>query len=136
MPAALPPEALATPPAIMARAPECHILSPEEAQVAFHRLRARLPGTAFAGAAPSQVCGMVRVMLQRGTVAYTDATGRYFLLALALDTHVGSPADLSEDIDSAIEARSQYPSEPIPGVARPSDYTPPPLQSKPTLFQK
>ena len=119
MPMDMPPAAVMNPPAHIAGVPECRILSPQEAQVAFERLRKRLPGTAFASAAPSQVCGLVRVQLQRGSVAYTDPTGRYFLLALALDTHRGEPADLSEEIEEAIDARSQFPADPAPGVMLP-----------------
>lgn len=111
MPAVLPPN-LTPPPAIVAPAPACHLLSKEEALVAFQRLRKRLPSTEFAGARPSEICGMVRVELARGTVAYTDATGRYFLLAFALDTHRGSPADTSETIDKVIDARSTNPMTP------------------------
>lgn len=133
----LPPEVV-TPPAYVAKAPapECRILSPEEAQAAFMRLRQRLPGTAFAGATPSEVCGLVRVQLQRGTVAYTDATGRYFLLALALDTHRGSPADNSEQLEQAIDARSQFPAEAPAGVTKPADQRREPLQSKATTRLK
>jgi len=116
MPAALPPPPMTVPPALIAPAPECRYLSDAEAQTAFARLRANLPSTKFANARPSEVCGMVRVQLERGTVAYTDSTGRYFLLAFALDTHRGSPADNEEKVESAIENRQSFPSQAIPGV--------------------
>lgn len=116
MPLDLPPN----PPAFVVPAPECRILSYPEAQVAYQRLRQRLPSTAFAGAQPSEVCGLVRVQLAHGTIAYTDATGRYLLLALALDTHRGSPADVSEALDQAVEARSSFPQQAIPGVLPPA----------------
>lgn len=98
--------------AYVAPAPECRYLTNSEAQAAFERLRARLPGTAFDHARPSEVCGLVRVQLARGTVAYTDATGRYFLLAFALDTHKGSPADQETAIEHAIEARETFQGSP------------------------
>lgn len=119
MPADIPPQML-NPPAIVAPAPACHYLSQQEAQAAFARLRQRLPGTNFVSARPSEVCGLVRVQMARGSVAYTDATGRYFLLALALDTHRGSPADNDQTVEKAFEARESFPAESIPGVTRPS----------------
>lgn len=117
--AALPPEVV-NPPAIVAPAPACHYLSQQEAQAAFERLRQRLPSTHFVGARPSEVCGLVRVQMALGSVAYTDATGRYFLLALALDTHRGSPADNDQSVEKAIEERESFPAQSIPGVMRPS----------------
>lgn len=110
MPIDLPPEV--PKPVISAPAPivpECRYLSNAEAQEAFRRLKRTLPGTSFEGAAPSEVCGLARVKLTRGTVAYTDATGRYFILALALDTHKGSPADQSEAIERIIDHREKPP---------------------------
>lgn len=107
MPIDMPPQ-VPTIPAIIAKAPitpECRYLSNAEAQEAFKRLKRTLPGTSFAGAAPSEVCGLARVQLTRGTIAYTDATGRFLLLALALDTHTGSPADTSDTIERLIDER-------------------------------
>lgn len=104
MPMDLPPN-VPTPPALIAPAPECRYLTSSEAQVAFARLKQRLPSTNFANARPSEICGMVRVQLARGTVVYTDATGRYLMLAFALDTHRGEPADTSQQLEEAIVAR-------------------------------
>lgn len=119
MPAMDIPPQVAQPPALVAPAPACHYVNNSEAQRAFARLRERLPGTAFAGAKPSEICGLVRVQLARGSVAYTDATGRYFLLALALDTHKGTPADNDQSIESALEQRESFPVDPVPGVFPP-----------------
>ncbi len=108
MPAvALPPP---TPPAIHAPAParSCQ-LSDAEAQQAFDRLRRRLPSTGFIEARPSEVCGLVWLRMARGTIAYTDRSGRYLLLALALDTNKGSPADVAETLDRVIEDRESGP---------------------------
>lgn len=103
-------------PAIIAPAPECQVLSYAEAQTAYQRLRRRLPSTAFTSAQPSEICGLVRLQLARGTVAYTDATGRYLLLALALDTHRGSPADVAHHLDQAIESRASRPPQSAPSA--------------------
>lgn len=120
MPIALPP---VTPPALVAPAPECRYLSNAEAQVALARLKASLPSTQFAGAKPSEVCGLVRVQLANGSAAYTDPTGRYFLLAFALDTHKGGPADNASKIDAAIEKRQTFPSDGVPGILPPHSAT-------------
>ena len=105
--AAAPPEQSVNPVpvGVYAAAPVCHLLSNTEAQAAFARLRQRLPGTAFSGAQPSEICGVVRVQMAHGAIAYTDSTGRYFLLALALDTHRGSPADAADAVERAVASR-------------------------------
>jgi hypothetical protein len=90
-------------------APACHYLNNAEAQVAFERLKRNLPSTRFTGARPSEICGLVRVDLAGGTAAYTDATGRYFLLAFALDTNKGSPADNADTLNTQIARRQQNP---------------------------
>lgn len=128
MPLDLPPN----PPvaAIVAQAPttpECRYLSNAEAQTAFRRLKRALPGTAFDSAAPSEVCGLVRVRLSRGATAYTDATGRFFLLAFALDTHKGGPADtnqISQTIDNVLDKREQFPlNDGLPPLPFPNNTT-------------
>lgn len=95
LPPNVPVPAVAAVAAVVPPAPPCRMLTQEEARVAFERLRARLSSTAFAtpGYRPSEICGLAQITLARGSVAYTDATGRYFLLALALDTQKGGPAD-------------------------------------------
>lgn len=105
----LPPQ---NPPAIELRAAECKVLNAVQAQVAFIKLKRRLPGTAFEDARPSEICGLVWVKMKRGTIAYTDASGRYLLLALALDTHRGSPADVSEVLEREIDERETNPAFP------------------------
>jgi hypothetical protein len=117
MPMDLPPNAPQA--AYVAPAPECRYLTNQEAQVALQRLRRQLPSTSFDNARPSEICGMVRVQLASGKVVYTDATGRYLMLAFAMDTHRGSPADTSEALEQAIEQRSKYPETPIAGVSPP-----------------
>lgn len=97
-------------------APECRYLTNTEAQEAFNRLKARLPGTSFEGARPSEICGLVRVTLKNGTAVYTEPTGRYLMFTFALDTHKGSPADTSYEIERQIERRQSYPKEALPGV--------------------
>lgn len=111
--------------AIVAPAPECRFLTNSEAQVALQRLRHRLPSTAFENARPSEICGLVRIQLASGKVVYTEPTGRYLMLTFALDTHRGSPADTSEELEQAIESRSKYPEKPIQGLTPPEREAPP-----------
>lgn len=113
--AALKPVAAIAAPAI----PSCHLLTQQEADMAFERLRRSLPSTAFDNAKPSQICGLVRVQMASGKVVYTDTTGRFLLLTFALDTHRGSPADNNEQLEQQIEDRSAYPAEAIPGLTPP-----------------
>lgn len=115
------PPTLKSPPAFVAPAPECVYLSAGDAKIALERLQRRLPSTEFIDAKASQVCGMVVVRMASGRTAYTDPTGRYFLLAFAMDTHMGSPADNAEAIETATEARATFPTQTIPGIF-PQDY--------------
>jgi Disulfide bond isomerase protein N-terminus len=115
MPMDLPPSVPA-PVSYAMPAPVCRLLSAADAAEALKRLRSVLPGTEFAGARPSEVCGMVRVELASGKVAYTDPTGRYLMLAFAIDTHRGGPADNQDKLDQALETRAQFPADAIPGV--------------------
>lgn len=117
MPMDMPPNAPQA--AYMAPAPECRYVTSSEAQAALARLRRQLPSTSFDNARPSEICGMVRVELASGKVIYTEPTGRYLLLAFALDTHRGSPADTSEALEHAIEDRSKYPDKAVPGLRLP-----------------
>lgn len=96
--------------------PQCVYLTHAQAQEAFSRLRARLPGTAFDNARPSEVCGLVQVQFRNGSVAYTDPTGRYLLLAFAFDTHAGQPADMSQAVEVELDRRMTFPQTPIEGV--------------------
>ena len=105
-----------TPPAYYAPGPECNYLTNTQAQEAFQRLRSRLPGTSFDNAKPSEVCGLVRVQLSSGKIVYTDPTGRFLLLALALDTHKGEPADASSELEIQLERRQTFPENPLPGI--------------------
>lgn len=116
MPLDLPPN---PPAAYVAPAPECRYLTQAEAQVALGRLSRQLPSTRFEHAQPSEVCGLVRLQLASGKTVYTDPTGRYLLLAFALDTHRGSPADTSETLEQALEERSRYPTTAIEGLSPP-----------------
>lgn len=118
MPMDLPPNAPQA--AYVAPAPECRYLTNSEAQVALTRLRQRLPSTQFDNARPSEICGLVRVQLASGKVVYTEPTGRYLLLTFALDTHRGSPADTTDQLERAIESRSKYPDEAIPNLTPPA----------------
>lgn len=109
--------------AYVAPAPECRYLTNSEAQVALQRLRQRLPSTSFESARPSEICGLARLQMTSGKVVYTEPTGRYLLLTFAMDTHRGSPADNSNALEQAIDARSDYPETAIPGL------TPPPPEN-------
>lgn len=113
------------PAAYVAPAPECRYLTHNEAQVALQRLRRQLPSTPFDQAQPSEICGLVRVQLASGKTVYTDPTGRYLLLTFALDTHRGSPADTSEQLEQAIEERSHYPENALSGLTPPMLDEPP-----------
>lgn len=115
MPVDLPPQQGAVS-GYTAPAPECRYLTALEAQEAFNRLRSALPGTRFDHARPSEICGLVRLQLANGKTAYTDASGRYFLLAFALDTHKGGPADNDELLSQQMQARERFPKQAIPGV--------------------
>jgi hypothetical protein len=119
MPMALPPN---TPPvAIVAPAPECRYATKTEAKVALSRMRSSLPSTEFDDdARPSEICGLVRLQLANGKAVYTDLTGRYLLLTFALDTHRGSPADNSDELDKAVQSRASYPDTPLKGVVPPA----------------
>jgi hypothetical protein len=119
MPVALPPNN--APVAIVAPAPECRYATQTEARVALSRMRSSLPSTEFDNdARPSEICGLVRLQLANGKAVYTDLTGRYLLLTFALDTHRGSPADNSDELDKAVVARTQYPDTPVKGVIPPA----------------
>lgn len=115
MPIEMPPSVPAVA-AHYAPAPECRYLSTADAEAALRRIRGALPGTAFSGAKPSEVCGMIRLEMASGKFAYTDPTGRYLMLAFAIDTHRGEPADNDAAVERAVDARSQFPKEAIPGV--------------------
>ena len=54
-------------------------------------------------------------------MAYVDMSGRFFLLAFALDTHTGNPADNSDTVNVRVESGLDFPSSPIPGVFK-KDY--------------
>lgn len=123
--AALKPVPAVTAPAV----PACHLLSQDEASLAFNRLRRSLPSTSFDYARPSEICGLVMVRLASGKTVYTDTSGRYLLLTFALDTHRGSPADNSEQLEKAIDDRSSYPDQAVPGL------TPPPPAESASPFQ-
>lgn len=98
--------------------PECVYLTQTQAQVALTRLQAQLPSTSFTHAAPSEICGLVKVEMASGSTVYTDPTGRYLLLTFAFDTHQGSPADVSQQLEVQIERRQTYPDTPIPGAPK------------------
>ncbi len=119
MPMALPPHAPQA--AFTAPAPECRYATKTEAQAALSRMQAALPSTEFDhDARPSEICGLVRLQLANGKAVYTDLTGRYLLLTFALDTHRGSPADNTDELDKAVQARSSYPDTAVKGVSPPA----------------
>lgn len=53
------------------------------------RIQARLPGTRFVKAWATPVTGLYAVQMDSGRVAYTNATGTYFILGLLFDTATG-----------------------------------------------
>ena len=73
--------------------------TPEQIHVAFGVIKSRLASTSFKSAKASEVCGLLRLEMADGKIAYTDKTGRYFILGLLLDTKTGSPADASIQVD-------------------------------------
>jgi len=103
-------------PLVKAAQPECQYLTQNQAQTALNLLKAKLPSTPFESAQPSEICGLVRVQLQSGKVAYTEPTGRYLLLAFAFDTERGEPADVSAALDGEIDRRQSVPSNLPPGL--------------------
>lgn len=129
MPMDLPPTV--PPVAYVAPAPECRYVTSSEAREALARLRRQLPSTSFDNARPSEICGLIRIELASGKVVYTEPTGRYLMLAFALDTHRGSPADTSEALEHAIEDRSKYPDKAIPGLKLPPE--PPEAEDMPLM---
>jgi hypothetical protein len=90
----LPAAVLDLPPsAIHAPAPSTGRVTAVDAQKALERLKAANPGTQFVSAEPSQVPGLVKVTLAGGKLAYADKSGRYLILGVIFDMHVGTALD-------------------------------------------
>ncbi len=84
------------PPAIVARAEEHRCpasVSQAAADAALHALSKTLPQTKFIKAWPACAPGLIAVKLANGTVAYTEASGRFLLLGLVMDTATGKALD-------------------------------------------
>lgn len=52
-------------------------------------MRGKLPRTVIKAAKPSVVCGLIELQLENGNVAFTDKSGRYFIMGLMMDTATG-----------------------------------------------
>lgn len=98
-------------------APECSYLTHSQAQYALRQLQQNLPGTTFVAAGPSEICGLVKVEMESGTVVYTEPTGRYLMLTFAFDTNKGSPADVGMELQAQIEKRQSSTNSPIPNAS-------------------
>ena len=69
---------------------------------AYAVIKGRLASTPFKGARLSEVCGLIRLEMDGGKTAYTDKTGKYFILGLVLDLDTGSPADGAAEFEKEI----------------------------------
>ena len=72
-------------------------VSPEEAERAMRVLQGAMPTTRFVSAWPSAMPGLVALRLANGQVAYTDKTGRYFVVGLIFDSNTGAALDKQMD---------------------------------------
>lgn len=80
------------PSAIHAPAPMSRVTA-ADAQRALERLRAANPGTVYVSAEPSQVPGLIKLILGDGKLAYTDKSGRYLIVGVIFDMTEGKALD-------------------------------------------
>jgi hypothetical protein len=64
-----------------------------QANAALEALRKRQTGTPFQGARPSEVPGLVTILLPDGKVAYSDISGRYYIVGVVFDLATGKALD-------------------------------------------
>lgn len=83
-----------TPPAIIRPATQ------SQASAALKALKRRQVGTPFQGARPSEVPGLVTILLPDGKVAYSDISGRYYIVGVVFDLATGKA------LDGALEGQS------------------------------
>lgn len=76
-----------TPPAIVRPATQ------SQASAALAALRKRQVGTPFQGARSSEVPGLVTILLPEGKVAYSDISGRYYIVGVVFDLATGKALD-------------------------------------------
>jgi hypothetical protein len=64
-----------------------------QATAALAALKRRQTGTPFQGARPADVPGLVAILLPGGKVAYTDISGRYYIVGVVFDLNTGKALD-------------------------------------------
>lgn len=80
--------------AVQVEAHQCpSTVSQEVADAALDALSKTLPKTKFVKAWPACAPGLIAVKLGNGSVAYTDASGRFLMLGLVFDTETGKALD-------------------------------------------
>ena len=72
---------------------EVRTVSQDQANRALVKLRERQHGTPFVSARPSKVPGLVTILLPENKVAYTDLSGRYYIVGVVFDLDTGSALD-------------------------------------------
>jgi hypothetical protein len=77
----------ANPPAIVRR------VSQAEASKALTTLKSLQLGTPFVGSRPSDAPGLVTILLPGGKVAYSDISGRYYIVGVVFDLETGKALD-------------------------------------------
>jgi hypothetical protein len=65
----------------------------QQADGALDGLRKRQVGTPFKGARPASMPGLVTILLPDGKVAYSDITGRYYIVGVVFDLATGKALD-------------------------------------------
>lgn len=69
------------------------LASQPQANSALAALRKLQVGTPFKGARPSEVPGIVTILLPDGKVAYSDISGRYYIVGVVFDLATGKALD-------------------------------------------
>jgi hypothetical protein len=77
----------APPPAIIRPATQA------QADAALAELKKRQIGTPFQGARPAEMPGLVTILLPDGKVAYSDISGRYYIVGVVFDLAQGKALD-------------------------------------------
>ena len=72
---------------------QVRVVSQQQADLALARLRTRQHGTPFVGAKPAGVPGLVTIFLPDNKVAYTDISGRYYIVGVVFDLDTGRALD-------------------------------------------
>ncbi len=69
----------------------------KDAQEVLRKVKTSFPRTSFRDAWPSCIPGITALLLNNGTVAYTDKSARYLMLGLVLDSVTGKALDRQLD---------------------------------------